>query len=54
MFQYKEIRAQLMEERSKTALLQAELEKANANIEYIAMMADIELDEENEASDNEN
>ena len=48
MFEYKNIYKQLIEVRNKNAALQAELDKANANVDYIAMMTDIELEEESE------
>lgn len=48
MFKYKSINDQLIEERNKNTLLNARLEQAQANIDYIAMMSDIELEEEGE------
>ena len=45
MFEYKDIYKQLIEVRNKNAELQAKLDKTNANVDYIAMMTDIELDE---------
>ena len=48
MFEYKNIYKQLIEVRNKNAALQAELDKTNANVDYIAMMTDIELEEESE------
>ena len=51
MFEYKDIKKQLLEEKKKNAALQAKLAKTNADVEYIAMMTDVELEEE---SENEN
>ncbi len=48
MFVYKDTKRQLMEEKKKNAELQAKLEKTNADIEYIAMMTDVELEETEE------
>lgn len=45
MFKFKDVKTQLMEEKKKNAELQAKLEKTNADIEYIAMMTDVELEE---------
>ena len=53
MFKYKGVNEQLLEERKKNASLQAKLNKANADIEYLAMMSDIELEDE-EVNINEN
>ncbi len=52
MFGYKDTKRQLMEEKKKNAELQAKLEKTNADVEYIAMMTDVELDEETEENEN--
>ena len=52
MFLYKTTRELLVEERRRNAQLRAALEKTSADIEYIAMMADVELDEETEEEDN--
>lgn len=46
MFKYKGVNEQLLEERKKNVSLQAKLNKANADIEYLAMMSDIELEDE--------
>lgn len=48
MFGYKDTKTQLLEEKKKNAELQAELYKTNANVDYIAMMTDIELEETEE------
>lgn len=45
MFKFKDVKTQLLEERKKNAELQAKLAKTNADVEYIAMMTDIELEE---------
>ena len=45
MFGYKDTKRQLFEEKKKNAELQAKLAKTNEDVEYIAMMTDIELDE---------
>lgn len=46
MFKCKDIKKQLLEEKKKNAALQAKLAKTNADVEYIAMMTDVELEEE--------
>ena len=51
MFEYKDIKRQLLEEKKKNAKLQAALEKTNADVEYIAMMTDVELEETEEIED---
>lgn len=51
MFVYKDTKRQLMEEKKKNAELQAKLEKTNADIEYLAMMTDVELEETEEIED---
>jgi hypothetical protein len=43
---------QLRQERQKNAALQAELEKTKATLEYVAMMADVELPESEEVTGN--
>lgn len=45
MFSFKSTREQLMEERQRSAALQSEVEKSSADIQYIAMMTDVDLDE---------
>lgn len=45
MLKVKTALEQLMEERRKSIQLKTALDKANADIEYVAMMADIELEE---------
>lgn len=46
MFGFKSTREQLLEERKKNAELRAALGKTNSDVEYIAMMTDVELEEE--------
>lgn len=46
MFGYKSLHEQLIEERNKNEQLQYQLEKANADLYYIAMMADVDLEED--------
>lgn len=48
MFGFKSSREQLIEERRKNAQLQAALDKTSADVEYIAMMTDVELEEDEE------
>lgn len=48
MFDFKGIREQMIEERRKNAQLRAEFEKINADVIYIAMMSDVELETEEE------
>lgn len=48
MFGFKGIREQMIEERRKNAQLRAEFEKINADVIYIAMMSDVELETEKE------
>lgn len=53
MFRYISLQQQLIDERKKKAVLKAQTEKNAADIDYIAMMADIEL-ESNETEVDEN
>lgn len=54
MFGFKSTREQLLEERRKNAQLQAALDKTNSDVEYIAMMTDVELEsEETEVEEND-
>lgn len=48
MFGFKSTREQLVEERRKNAQLQAALNKTSADVEYIAMMTDVELEDDEE------
>ena len=54
MFGFIGTREQLVKERQKNAALQAQIVKANSDIEYLAMMAEIEMeqDEDQEVQDN--
>jgi len=54
MFGFKSTREQLLEERRKNAELQATLDKTSADVEYIAMMTDVELDDDEETEVEEN
>jgi len=45
MFKHKDTRALLLEEQQKNQALNAKLMTYSANLDYIAMMCDIELDE---------
>lgn len=57
MFKMKTVREQALDLRRENIRLRTELEKTNADVEYIAMMSDIELDagetEETEAENDE-
>lgn len=53
MFGYKSLREQLIEERNKNEQLQYQLEKANADLYYIAMMTDVDLEEDSEVPEND-
>lgn len=44
MFRYTSLREQILLERQKNAVLKAQTEKNAADIDYIAMMSDIELE----------
>ena len=55
MFGMKTIKEQTLDLRRENAKLKTNLDKTNADIEYIAMMTDIELDTDNdETEDDEN
>ena len=47
MFRYIPLKEQVMEERRKNAALKALLDKNSSDIDYIAMMCDVELDIDN-------
>ena len=53
MFGYKDTKTQLLEEKKKNAELQAKLAKTDADIEYLAMMTDVELEETEERENDE-
>lgn len=46
MFGYKSVKDYSLQERLKNEELQAALNKANADLEYLAMMTDVELEQE--------
>ena len=48
MFGFLDARKQLIRERQKNAALEAQIAKANSDIEYLAMMADVEMEQEDE------
>lgn len=55
MFGMKTIKEQTLDLRRENAKLKTNLDKTNADIEYIAMMTDVELDTDNdETEDGEN
>ena len=46
MFGFISAREQLVKERQKNAAMQAQIATANSDIEYLAMMTDIEMEQE--------
>lgn len=48
MFKFKTISEQLIEERKKNQVLSVKIEKILSDMDYIAMMCDVELEEEND------
>ncbi len=48
MFDYKNMRKQLMEERRKNAELAQQLNKTRSDIDYLSMMADIDMEQDSE------
>ena len=48
MFDYKNMRKQLMEERRKNAELAQQLSKTRSDIDYLSMMADIDMEQDSE------
>lgn len=46
MFGFISAREQLVKERQKNSAMQAQIAKANSDIEYLAMMTDIEMEQE--------
>ena len=44
MDKYKSLKVQLLEERKKREKAQSDLQKATADMDYIAMMCDVELE----------
>lgn len=55
MFKYISIKKQIIEERNKNAVLRSTNAELTANVDYIAMMCDVELDNDDntEATDDE-
>lgn len=51
MFKYKSKDDQLVEARAENEKLLSLLDKANANIDYLSMMSDIDLDNDEEVED---
>ena len=48
MFDFKSTRKQLLEERRKNAQLMAKLNKTTADVEYLAMMTDVEMEDDSD------
>lgn len=46
MFKKKTIQEQLVEQRNKNEALLSQLIKVNANLEYVAMMTDVDINDE--------
>lgn len=46
MFGHMTLREQLVKERQKNAALQAQIEKAGSDIAYLAMMSNVEIEQE--------
>lgn len=46
MFGYRSLREQVIDEQHKSAALQEELEKSAADLLYVAMMTDVDLDDD--------
>ena len=51
MFAMKTVKDQLLDQRRENVRLKAELEKTTADVAYIAMMTDIELDTDNDETE---
>lgn len=51
MFKYTSLEEQILLERQKSAAIKAQAEKNAADIDYIAMMIDIELDSESDETE---
>lgn len=47
MFDFKSTRKQLLEERRKNAQLKAKLNRTTADVAYLAMMTDVEIEDDN-------
>lgn len=54
MFKYRDLHEQLIAERNRNEQLTYQLEKANADLYYIAMMTDVDLEEDSEVPENVN
>lgn len=50
---YRDVNAQLREERKRNEILEAENRKLQADLAYVAMMADVDLDDGEEETGNE-
>lgn len=48
MFDYKNMRKQLIEERRKNAELAQQLSKTRSDIDYLSMMTDIDMEQDSE------
>lgn len=53
MFKYIPIEKQLVEEKNKNAQLKAENAVLSANVDYLAMMCDVELDDTDEEGEDD-
>ena len=51
MFAMKTIKEQTLDLRRENAKLRTELDKTSADVEYIAMMTDVELDTDNDETE---
>ncbi len=54
MFKYKTVKEQMLEERKKNAQLSAENIKIRSDVDFVAMMCDIELDNDTPIEEGEN
>lgn len=51
MFKYQSVKDMLLQELKKNAALQAQLAQTSANLDYVAMMADVDIPVEEEPED---
>lgn len=51
MFKYKNIQDQFIETQQKNRLLESNIMKLQANLDFVAMMSDIEIDNEEEETE---
>ena len=51
MFKYKSIQDQFIETQQKNRLLESNIMKLQANLDFVAMMSDIEIDNEEEETE---